>query len=104
MKAPCPICYAPMTRYTDYIDGHTLCESSEDCPYGCYFHHYGYGYTEVMVNIRGHRIMFGHSYLDEFADTQAEWEAVQSLFEPARAALIEDLRTKIHGQTDRSSS
>jgi hypothetical protein len=95
MNHPCPVCYAPMETYSDYLDGHTLLESYEECPHGCYVYRYGYGNTEMMVNIRGHKILFGHSYQDKQEDIKADWAAVEELFEPARKALIEDLRAKV---------
>jgi hypothetical protein len=94
MKAPCPVCYADMLTWSDYLDGHTLMESGEECPHGCFLHRDAYGNTEITVNIRGHHFMFGHCYLDGFEASQEEWAAVEALFVPARAALIEDLRMK----------
>ena len=93
---PCPICYVPMKVSTDYIDGHTLIESEEICKYGCYHHHYAYGYTEVAITICGQRIVFHHSYMDSPVENMETWGAIQQLFEPARAALIEDLRKGQH--------
>ena len=85
-----------MQTYSDYLDGHTLMESGEECLYGCFMHRYGYGNTEIMVNIRGHKIQFFYSHFEKHDDVQIEWAAVEELFAPARAALIEDLRAKIH--------
>jgi hypothetical protein len=84
-----------MQIYSDYLDGHTLMESGEECIYGCFVHRYAYGNTDITVNIRGHHFMFSHCYLDEYQATQEEWAAVEELFDPARAALIEDLRTRL---------
>ena len=84
-----------MLTWSDYLDGHTLLESGEECPYGCYRHQYGYGNTEVNVNIRGHKFIFGYSYVDNCGDAQAEWAAVEELFTPARACLIEDMRVRL---------
>jgi hypothetical protein len=100
MKQLCPICYAPMLTYSDYLDGHTLLEAGEDCPYGCFAHRYGYGNTEITVNIRGHHIQFFYSHLESHRDVKIEWEAVEVLFVPARAALIEDLRAQRKAEWD----
>ncbi len=97
---PCPVCHASMTTYSDHLDNlGPLLESGETCPFGCYVHTYAYGYTEVMVNIRGHKINVGFNYMDAHEDVLAVQETVDFLVKNAQATLIEDLRASRYPDT-----
>jgi hypothetical protein len=54
----CPICNSELTETTDYLDGHTLLELTQECPHKHFCYTYLHGYTEIFVT----NVSLGWSY------------------------------------------
>ena|SRR5271157_2780492 len=95
----CPVCYAVCKEDIALIDyTGPVCEHFVVCPNKCYDYGYAYGTTVVTVLIRGHAIVFGWSYSDEYDNHLAEMDALTLVVKCAQMAQLEDYWNLVHGR------
>jgi hypothetical protein len=82
----CPVCGTGMVHYSDYLDGHTLLEQYEDCPYGCYSTEFAHGHYRSFVKIRQYLAEFGGSHHLTFDQMACRQAAVELLIDFAKHA------------------
>jgi hypothetical protein len=80
MDYKCPICgTAVVEDYRDYIE-HTLCESADHCPCGCYSFDFAYGASRERIG----EVEWQWSY----NESQEDWDKRRV----ERQAVIEEIR------------
>jgi len=78
----CPICGKTMVETrVDYIDGHTICESTYECQDGCCVEEYAYG--SYRFCFRDSEEFADHHYSRNFSDYEAK---IQELARKIKAA------------------
>jgi uncharacterized protein (TIGR02996 family) len=65
----CPVCDSPVTYSNDYLDGHTLLESTADCPACHWSYSFAYGGTEEVIGY----VLYQWSW----PENPGEWQTIR---------------------------